>query len=252
VNIGNLTYKIGSRLIKVSGRGSDQFKDIRDDNFWRIYRKCKPFTMTSIERMYALYSAVNFIVRNNIPGDFVECGVWRGGSSMMIAEALAQVNSTDRKIFLYDTFEGMPDPTDADVDFIGNKADVLMEENVSNKETSVWCLAGRADVEQNLGRTEYPKEHLVFVEGKVEETIPAEIPTGQIALLRLDTDWYTSTKHELLHLFPKLTNHGVLIIDDYGHWQGCRQAVDEYFKEHDVRMLLQRIDYTGRLGIRTT
>jgi hypothetical protein len=85
--------------------------------------------------------------------------------------------------------------------------------------------------------------------GKVEDTIPADIPE-KIALLRLDTDWYESTKHELIHLFPRLQKGGVLIIDDYGFWKGARKAVDEYFAENNIQILLNRIDDTGRMAIK--
>jgi hypothetical protein len=90
---------------------------------------------------------------------------------------------------------------------------------------------------------------LHFVKGPVEETIPASVPE-RIALLRLDTDWYESTRHELIHLFPRLAAGGVLIVDDYGHWRGCRRATDEYFEQTGVHILLHRVDYTGVIGVK--
>jgi hypothetical protein len=104
-------------------------------------------------------------------------------------------------------------------------------------------------VRNNVCGTGYPREKLHFVVGKVEDTIPATMPR-KIALLRLDTDWYDSTKHELSHLFPLLRPQGVLIVDDYGHWQGARKAVDEYFAAHQTGILLHRIDYTGRIAVK--
>src|SRR5690606_23062787 len=95
----------------------------------------------------------------------------------------------------------------------------------------------------------YPAGNIRYVAGKVEDTIPAVIP-DKIAILRLDTDWYSSTKHELVHLFPKLSNGGILIIDDYGHWEGARKAVDEYFEETGTRIYLSRIDETGRVAVK--
>ena len=89
-----------------------------------------------------------------------------------------------------------------------------------------------------------------FVAGDVEQTIPGVVPE-QISLLRLDTDWYESTRHELKHLYPRLIRGGVLIIDDYGHWKGARQAVDEYLAETGAKLLLNRIDYTGRAAVKT-
>jgi hypothetical protein len=113
----------------------------------------------------------------------------------------------------------------------------------------VWCEAGLADVRANLESTGYPMERIRFVEGKVEDTIPATLPE-RIALLRLDTDWYESTRHELRHLYPLLSRHGILVIDDYGHWQGARQAVDEYFAAQGRPVFLHRVDYTARLVVK--
>jgi hypothetical protein len=106
------------------------------------------------------------------------------------------------------------------------------------------------EVRGNVFSTGYPKDKIHFIEGKVENTIPLNMPR-KIALLRLDTDWYQSTKHELIHLFPLLQRNGVLIIDDYGHWEGARKAVDEYVSGNSICILLNRIDYTGRIAIRT-
>src|SRR5690606_24776929 len=101
----------------------------------------------------------------------------------------------------------------------------------------------------NMVSTGYPMERCHFVEGKVEDTIPATVP-DRISLLRLDTDWYESTRHELEHLWPLLQPGGVLIIDDYGHFEGARKAVDEYFLDRSDAPLLNRIDYTGRIAIK--
>ncbi|HMG16489.1 MAG TPA: TylF/MycF/NovP-related O-methyltransferase, partial [Saprospiraceae bacterium] len=192
------------------------YPDIKDKEFWDIHQLIRPYTMTSVERMYALYNSVNHVLVNNIKGDFVECGVWRGGSSMLIANMLANRNSLDRKIYLYDTFEGMSEPSQEDLDFSGRNAAAMMKETEDIKETSVWCLADLSDVTNNMKLTGFSMNNIVFVKGKVEDTIPQTMPDGDIALLRLDTDWYESTKHELIYLYPKLINNGILIIDDYG------------------------------------
>jgi hypothetical protein len=144
----------------------------------------------------------------------------------------------------------MSEPTDLDKSFRGENASVLLEKNLNNKETSVWCLANLEDVKKNLELTRFSETNLFYIKGKVEDTLPQKIPGKRIALLRLDTDWYESTMHELTFLFPLLVNNGILIIDDYGHWEGCRRAVDEYFKENELSILFNRIDYTGRLGIK--
>ena len=212
-----------------------------DEVFLKLYRECKNYTVTSIERMFSLYEATRYITENIIPGDIVECGVWRGGSSMICASMLRLMGDTRRKIFMYDTYAGMTDPTDKDIDYTGNKA--------SRNDFNKWCAIPRSIVEQAMVLTGYPQENIWYVEGKVEDTIPGVIPET-IALLRLDTDFYESTYHELKWLFPRLVSGGVLIVDDYGHFRGVREAVDKYIKENSVRILLNRIDYTGRIGVK--
>ncbi len=229
----------------------EKYPDIREEEFWEIYYLCNPYTMTSIERMYSLYCSMDYILTNNIEGDFVECGVWRGGSAMLMAKMLANRNIHNRKIYLFDTFEGMSEPTNIDLSFRGEDAGSLLAKIEDDKENSVWCLANLTDVKNNMGKTNLPIDNIVYVKGKVEDTLTENSPVGIIALLRLDTDWYESTKHELNILFPKLKENGVLIIDDYGHWQGCRKAVDEYFNQNINSIFLNRIDYTGRIGIKT-
>jgi O-methyltransferase len=201
-----------------------------------------PFTLTGVDRLAALVSAVNFVSRNRIPGDIAECGVWRGGSMMAVALTLLELGDCSRSLYLYDTFEGMPPPTDADRSGDGETAQSQMDRTPAG--TEVWARAGLDDVRANLLSTGYPADQIHFIKGKVEDTIPGTIP-GHLALLRLDTDWYESTRHELIHLFPRLDRQGLLIIDDYGHWQGARKAVDEYFAGQPV--YLHRIDYTARL-----
>lgn len=218
----------------------------RDGEFAEIFRKCKDYSLTSKERMYALYKAVQYIIHADIPGDFVESGVWRGGSAMVIAYTLQSLGVHDRTIYLYDTFAGMPKPTDKDFRLADTKYAIEEWEKVQKRNENM-TYASLEEVQHNMHSTGYPKEHMMFVEGPVEETIPSTLPM-QIALLRLDTDWYSSTKHELTHLFPLVTKHGVLIIDDYGHFSGAKKATDEYFSGKPI--LLHRIDYSGRMGIK--
>ena len=243
-----LLRSFGYKMVKTAHEVY-QSDSIRDETFRRIYEQCKPYTMTGVERMYALFRAVSYVAQHDIPGCFAECGVWRGGSAMLMAKTLQHYGITDRKIYLYDTFEGMSEPSDDDFDLKGGKAADLLKNQQKSEASSVWCYASIEDVSANMYATGYPSEHLVAVKGMVENTIPAQSPAEGIALLRLDTDWYESTLHELRHLYPLLNREGVLIIDDYGHWQGCRKAVDEYFA--DKKMLFHRIDYTGIAGVKT-
>jgi hypothetical protein len=212
-----------------------------------IITHVQPYTLTSPERIFSLIEATKYVVTAKIPGAFVECGVWKGGSIMAMAETLLQLGSVDREFFLFDTFEGMSEPSPKDVSYKG----VIASELVKNVELSQWDVATLEEVKKAIYSTGYPQEKFHFVPGKVENTLPDKGP-DTIALLRLDTDWYESTKHELIHLFPKLASGGVLIVDDYGHWQGARAAVDEYLSAGGVKILLNRIDYTGRIGIKVS
>lgn len=213
-----------------------------------LWKLVAPHTMTSPERVFALRQAVRYVVEAKVPGDIVECGVWKGGSMMAVARTLLDLGSRDRALHLFDTYEGMPAPTGEDVSYTGEPAERQLD--AAAKDDLVWAMAGLEQVKANVLSTGYPAERIRFVKGKVEDTIPAHAPE-KIALLRLDTDWYESTRHELIHLYPRLSPGGVLIIDDYGHWQGARRAVDEYFAGTKAPILLNRIDYTGRLGLKT-
>lgn len=223
-------------------------QDVCEDDR-QIIRRIQPFTMTSIERQIALIQAVRYVARHQIQGSFVECGVWRGGSSMAMALTLQQEKQCERDLYLFDTFEGMTPPTDADKTDDGTLAQELLRRD-STRAGAVWAVAGIDDVQQNMLSTSYPQELVHYCKGPVETTIPSQSPSGPIALLRLDTDWYESTKHELAHLFPLLCHGGVMIIDDYGHWAGAKRAVDEFLAASGASYFLHRIDYTGRLLIK--
>ena len=224
--------------------------DMKEAAFEKLYTLCKPFTMTSTERMYSLYKAVNYILENNIPGDFVECGVWKGGSALLIAQMLSDKNIVDRKVILYDTYEGMSEPTEQDKNIVGQPATSLLQESSIEIQDSIWCYSSFEEVKHNLSLSGLLPECIIMIKGKVEDTIPTQLPTKSISLLRLDTDWYESTNHELNYLYPLLNKNGVLIIDDYGHWEGCRKAVDEYVLTHNLSILFNRIDNTGRLALK--
>jgi O-methyltransferase len=209
-----------------------------------IFEKVRPFTATGPGRVLGLIDAVTYVVNNRIPGAFVECGVWRGGSVMAAAHTLQSLGDTSRELYLFDTFEGMTAPSDKDNSHDGRPASQLLAEAPAYR-----CIADLTEVRRNVLSTGYPPERIHFIQGKVEDTTPGQAP-AEIALLRLDTDWYESTRHELLHLYSRLVPNGVLIIDDYGEWQGARQAVDEFFSAQPLKPFFTRLDYTGRLLIK--
>jgi predicted O-methyltransferase YrrM len=214
-----------------------------------IIQRVLPYTMTSPERLAALCPSIEYLVRTKIPGDVVECGVWKGGSAMAAALALIKCGDADRHIYLFDTFDGMTAPSDKDREVLtGRTASQLM--SGADKTTSgVWAYSPLDEAVGNLSQTGFPSQRLHFVQGKVEDTLPRAAPE-KIALMRLDTDWYESTRHEMEQLFPRLSVGGVVIIDDYGHWQGSRDAVDEYIATNKLRLLLNRIDYTCRVAVK--
>ena len=168
---------------------------------------------------------------------------------MAMALTLKELNSVGRDLFLYDTFSGMNKPSDMDISFKGESAKEIFNDLKVSDDSSEWCFSSIDEVRSNVMSTGYPEDKLHFIAGKVEDTIPGVMPE-QISLLRLDTDWYESTKHELTHLYPRLSSRGVIIIDDYGYWLGARKAVDEYIAEHKLNILLNRIDRTGRIAIK--
>jgi len=212
-----------------------------------IALRVQPYTMTPPERIYALIRAVEHVCRRGIPGAIVECGVWKGGSMMAAALTLLKEGEI-RELYLYDTFEGMTTPTSKDVDASGRSAaSWLARSERRPNEQDVWAYAPLKAVRAAMQTTGYDAQHVHFVHGPVERTIPATVP-GSIAILRLDTDWYESTKHELEHLYPLLSPGGILIVDDYGHWAGARQATDEFIA--GLPIFLCRTDYAGRIAVK--
>ena len=208
-----------------------------------------PYSMTSWSRLLGLVEATEYVARNGIPGAIVECGVWKGGSMFAAALTLVKHNAAKRELYLFDTFEGLPRPGERDVTNSGKSALKTWKTVNDGDEGSDWCRAGIDEVRGVMESSGFPPEHIHYVAGMLERTIPEQAPE-EIALLRLDTDWYESTKHELVHLWPRLSVGGVLILDDYGSWRGARDAVDEYLEEHRVPVLLQRLDKAGRMAIK--
>ncbi|HVE76714.1 MAG TPA: TylF/MycF/NovP-related O-methyltransferase, partial [Actinomycetota bacterium] len=217
-----VTGQLGRRGFDVVKRRSDEpsTEDDRLSDFTprqiEIWDHVKPFTLTSPERVYVLMEAIAYLARSGIQGAIVECGVWRGGSMMAAALTLQDLEEA-RDLWLFDTFEGMTPPGPEDIDYQGRNAESALAGIDDHYRATV------EEVEKSMISTGYPREGIHLVKGRVEETIPVRAP-DRIALLRLDTDWYESTAHELEHLYPRLVRGGVLIVDDYGHWQGSRKA----------------------------
>lgn len=217
-----------------------------------IIEAVRDHTMISGERLLAVMDAVTYLEARDIQGAFVECGVWRGGTILAMIKTLQRLGSTDREIYLYDTFEGMTAPTSLDTSPYEKPALVTWREAADGVRPWSQTLApdqySLKSVKQLIASSGYPKERVHFVKGPVEDTLPSITP-GAAALVRLDTDFYESTLHELEHLYPLMPSGGVLIIDDYGHWRGAREATDAFF-QRVPSILLARTDYTGRMAVK--
>lgn len=196
----------------------------------------KSYTLSNYARLRAMADAVLHIDRAGVSGAVVECGVWRGGNIM-----LARLLSPKRMCWLYDTFQGMTEPGPEDKRRSGAAA--LDDYKVRAAQGKPWCAASLDEVIAGMRQTgTYDPTLCKFIVGDVIETLRDGVAPNRIALLRLDTDWFASTKEELETLYPRLAPGGVLIVDDYGHWQGARKAVDEYFAGSDVS--LKFVDYS--------
>jgi O-methyltransferase len=229
----------------------------RDHQFIRLFDQAKHYTMTSKDVMFSTYQAAKYVESRGIAGDVVECGVWRGGSALLAALTMREVRAgrkrslvnkvlgARRKVWLYDTFEGMTAPTDKDIDVDGVQAGQYMDQY---SDDGKWCYASIEDVTDIFEKNKFKKSEIKMIKGDVLKTLKTAAPK-KISLLRLDTDWYESTKAELEILYPRLSVGGVLIIDDYGHWAGARDAVDEYFAKNPS-VLLNRISYAVRVAIK--
>ncbi len=243
MNDADLSLEDAARVLSDAGWGvqpPQQYLQDMDSGFLLLWEKVKPFTLISPERGWALAEAVRYVCRSGIPGDFAECGVWKGGACLLASLVLHEEEAgSKRRIWLYDTFTGMVAP--GDEDRIASSGEALR-----GRHPAGWWSSSLNEVKQTLNLRNPGSSNYKFVKGPVEETLNLEIPE-QLAVLRLDTDWYESTMKELEVLYPRLVPGGILIIDDYGHFTGARKAVDEYFRSLGEPVLLHRSDYTGRV-----
>lgn len=242
--VAKLGYNFEVRSVK-----PDSFPPYVEPAFLTLLNKWRDATMTPWSALHTSFRAAQYVARNKVPGAIVECGVWRGGCSLLMAEAVLACGGPSHDFFLYDTFAGMSEPTAEDTSD-GGHASGFFAKSKRTDEYVDWCYASIDEVRANIARSAYPQEKFTLVKGKVEDTMPGTLP-GQIALLRLDTDWYESTRHEMTHLFPLLVSGGVFICDDYTRWGGAQKAVDEYLATLDEPFLLTVDAGSGRaIGVR--
>lgn len=242
-----LFQKTGYRLAKIAQ--FEQWPPDIEPAFIALYNQVGPHTMVNVERTYALYQAIEYIHSNKIAGDLVECGVWKGGSMMLAALTLKKIGDTSRHIYLYDAFKGLPPPTEKDIFVRSGQPIMDVWEKTKMEGVNLWCYATKEECERNMRAIGYPMEKIHIVDGWVEDTIPQNTPR-QIALLRLDLDFYKATKHVLPHLFPRISRGGIFLSDNYGHFKGEQDAIDEYLKERrGSNIFLSRIDGQGRIAV---
>jgi len=255
-NLGNLLGKMANQVLQPFGLQIatnvsflDRIPDLSDSEK-SLLLTCSRFSMASLERLVSTFLACKYVVQNDIPGDFVECGVWRGGNAFLAKKVFAMLDSP-RNVWLFDTFTGMTKPTAHDKFSQSNEPASSKYDASLRVDFVDWCYASLGDVQLNALELFGSLDGFSFVQGDVTETlgIPSNLPES-VSVLRLDTDWYESTKKELQILYPRLGVGGVLIIDDYGYWEGARLAVDEYFADLSSKPLLVPVDDTGRVALK--
>jgi hypothetical protein len=203
-------------------------KDRDPHEFYQLYYMIQPYTMVSGERLWGLYNAVMSAVENEVLGDIVECGAARGGSAALMGLTLKALGFP-RDLWVCDTFEGIPAPTADDPD-----------------EAKQYTGAFRGDLVevQELFKQLGILDHCHLVKGLFQDTLPS-LEVEKISVLHLDGDWYESTKCGLECLYDRVSPGGFIQIDDYGHWAGCRKAVEDFFFKRAFVPDLRVLDYTG-------
>ena len=204
---------------------------LSQDEFSKIYRTVRPHTMLSSRRLRGLYDAVRYVVRNDIPGEIVECGTARGGSAALMGITLRRMDSS-KGLWVFDAFEGLPEPSKADPDWRIAKGYVGRCRGEVEQVRSFFQEVGI------LGKSR-------IVKGLFQDTL-AKAEISQIAVLHLDGDWYDSVRVCLEGLYDRVSPGGIIQIDDYGYWAGARRAVDEFIEKENIEAELQQIDYEGR------
>jgi hypothetical protein len=213
-------------------------------NFEKLYlygSEISQYTMSGYRRFSNIYDLSEMVEKESISGAFVECGVWKGGCAATMAYIARKYNS-DRKIWLFDSFEGLPKPSEKD----GIAAKSRMTMNV--KEETRKCIASVKDIEEIFfKKLKIERKKVLIRKGWFQNVLPnVKDEIGAIAILRIDADWYESTKSCFDNLYDNVVPGGYVVIDDYGHWEGCRKAVDEFLESRNISVELVEIDYTGR------
>jgi len=251
---------IGIHVTLIRKRGHETFgghgRDT-DESFPAVYKKYCMESMVPWQGMHDAFDAAKYVADSNIDGDIVECGVWRGGVSALMKDVIFEnEDGRSRKFWLFDTYEGMSEPTEFDYK-IGQdhnvtlaKHEALLQRDGSNN----WCRGELSDVKNTLSKSLNGLANVEFIKGKVEDTLLLKQLPNAIAILRLDTDFYESTKVELEVLLPKLVVGGILIVDDYGGWAGARKAINDFRDDGGLRgfAIFRNHFYGALIAVRTS
>jgi len=245
-----LLFSVGFNLTRVSNNTNKPVELNEDENKIIDYVRANNLSMCTTLNLQQTAIACKYIALNKSPGDFVECGVFRGGNAL-IAAKIFDMYKINKKVYLFDTFTGMTKPTKHDLRTSDKTLMLTKYLSLQQKDYTDWAYASIEEVKENFKKVHLLKDNVVFVKGEVEKTLDLSINIPNvISFLRLDTDWYESTKKELNILYDKLVPGGILVIDDYGHFNGARKAVDEYFKKHSPAPFLSLIDNGARIGVK--
>ena len=213
---------------KMARNHIDLFSAVAGETFMAIYDHVRPFTMLSIERLYDLYLSVRYVDQAEIAGCVLEVGVWKGGA---LGTAILSNISSERRVVGFDTFEGHFIPPKDEIDIRGHNMRERWIELQTQGQT--WASANYEDCLEFLESLE-GAANIELVKGDAKETLEHWDPEP-ISILRIDCDWYAESRVALEILWPHLARGGVAIFDDYGHLDGQRRAVDEYFSTRPVK-----------------
>jgi predicted SAM-dependent methyltransferase/glycosyltransferase involved in cell wall biosynthesis len=228
---------VAKRLLAEIENGNSEAISVFDQEFEELYVSISQYTMLGKERLYNLFINSKRICQENIPGDFIECGVARGGSSALLALIIKKYSVSQRKLYSLDTFEGMPQPSQEDI-----HEGIPADETGWGSGTCTGTVENLLNLSEKLG----VQDIIVPVKGLFQDTLPElSKKIGRISFLHMDGDWYESTKAILENVYDNVVSEGFIQVDDYGHWEGCRKAVDEYFKKHSISVKINQIDATG-------
>jgi hypothetical protein len=191
-------------------------------------------TMIGMKRLDNLQYCVETVIKEKVSGDLIETGVWRGGSCIFMKAVLKSYGVTDRKIFVADSFEGLPAPDE----------EKYPADTGDKHHTLDFFVVSQEEVENNFKKYNLWDDQIVFLKGWFKDTLPSA-PIQKLSILRLDGDMYGSTIEVLEALYPKLSPGGFCLIDDYA-LPGCKKAVDDYRTAHGITTALEPVDWTGR------